>query len=259
MAFFRKSRLALTLIFLAGVATFAGGFALRGQSIDDSKTAGSCSKYDNAIQAMGYTTKYLQEWPEKFHTDVAEGIQELFEPPVIDCHAETPYDLVALDLDEESKLYKIAKDLPPWQDPVELAKLTRMDAGPILLEYLRVYECMLKEFDTFLPIEVRHELHKKAQDAGDPDRHIEISDIAFYGSDYEQTINHELAATRKAIEQSLTILMRMERLRAIEAEFECLQRASLDIRNIASLTADSAVCLPRMWDAKDPLRDMKEP
>lgn len=50
----------------------------------------------------------------------------------------------------------------------------------------------------------------------------------------------------------------MDRLRPLEAELECMQRMSIDIRNIAALSAETSACMPRTWYAKDALRDFKE-
>ena len=71
-------------------------------------------------------------------------------------------------------------------------------------------------------------------------------------------IVEELATTRDTMHRLLSLIGGMERMRILTAELECVQRASLDARNAFGLAAETASCLPRVWDHKDPLRDYNQ-
>lgn len=76
--------------------------------------------------------------------------------------------------------------------------------------------------------------------------------------DRSAIINEERVVARVTLHRVLTLIGNFGRLRPLEAELECTQRLSLDIRNISALTAETSSCLPRIWNAKDVLRDYKE-
>lgn len=144
-------------------------------------------------------------------------------------------------------LSNLAKLLPPWKDPEDMEGLAETDIGPVLLEYLRIYECTLKEERFFLP-------SRAAKDVAS--RNL-VNIPAWFGifADRWGRISEELFYARKSLERTLAYLGGMDRLRPVDASLECLQRSSLDIRNILGLTADASACLPRAWDARTSLRD----
>jgi len=133
-----------------------------------------------------------------------------------------------------------------------------MDTGIVLLEFLRAYECALVERFIFLPIEAKKEL----EEFGSQIRGMQKTTIPDVGKQMVQEmrqIQEEMSIARRTLNRTLTFIGSIDRLRPLSAELECLQRASLDIRNGMALAADTSACLPRIWNAKDPLRDLEDP
>ena len=132
-----------------------------------------------------------------------------------------------------------------------------MDVGPVLLEYLRTYECALNERKNFIGIIVPKE---NASNAGQ-NVSVSMDRILYNDTTDEQrsTIDHELAVSRATLNRTLTIIGGEDRLRPLSLDIECLKRVSLDIRNITGLISQASACLPRIRDARGSLRDLPDP
>ena len=70
-------------------------------------------------------------------------------------------------------------------------------------------------------------------------------------------IDNELLTARPALQRALIIAGGYGRLARLDKELQCIQRASLDYRNVFAVVAETSSCLPRNWGAKDPLRDTR--
>lgn len=188
----------------------------------------------------------VDAWRRIYHTTVNDVVEAHLEHTEITCTEnarETP----------SGMLLDLAAKLPPWSDDEDISRLTERDVGAVLLEHLRVYECSLKEHAFFLPSDIDEELLRRG--GGKYERSLHTEEL----SDRQEEIYAELKLSRRALHRTLTVIGGMDRLRPLNASLECLQRSSLDIRNILGLTADTAACLPRTWDARGSLRDLYTP
>lgn len=215
----------------------------------------SCTRADQQYASMFFNIYRIDDWAQAYHERVDGIIEEYLKPPEkIDC-----LNPVILPLNPVSALSSLASELPPWQNPAELANLDRNDYGIVLLEYLRLYECAMADHNLFLPMDVIRERFE--DDAGGGPLATYINGFVFESllkemKRRQRIIVEEVATARPTLERALLIVTGFTRLSPIDAELECLQRASLDLRNGLGLAADASVCLPKAWDVKDPLRDL---
>jgi hypothetical protein len=149
------------------------------------------------------------------------------------------------------KLRVLAEALPTWNDSD--IPLSEYDISRVLLEYLRIYECALMEFNEFLQYDTTLEEISRPNF-----KELFFSELMTESFGRSDIIRKERALARSSLHRVLTIIGNFGRLRPLEAELECTQRLSIDIRNVAALTAETSACMPRIWNAKDILRDFKE-
>lgn len=227
-----------------------------GRPYDEHPILAPCTRFDDRYDLLQFRDRNIDKWPDIYHDQVKRVVEEFMEPVELECNAE---DYEAL-LEPGTQLTDLAASLPTWNDPD--VPLSRFDISRVLLEYLRVYECALMEYDVFLYFDTAQEQFSEEQ-AKQGVTHVAFFD--FFFSDLldeaairAETIKRERLIARKTLKRVLTLIATAERLRPLEAELECMQRLSIDIRNTASLTAEASSCLPRVWNAKDILRDYKE-
>ena len=152
-------------------------------------------------------------------------------------------------LPPSAPLFLIAANLPPWQDPKNIARLSEQDFGAVLLEFLRIYECALKNHRNFLDINIIKDaplfsnLPLNWQEFGAERKRREI------------VIEQELRIARSALERIFYTIGNLNRLLPFLLELECIARASLDLRNVLGIVSEASACLPRVWDARGSLRD----
>ncbi len=152
-------------------------------------------------------------------------------------------------------LRDIAKKLEPWMKNETV--FGQSDTTPVLIEYLRVYECSLAERTTRLPAEIwREESERRALLPGG----LAANPFFFtklFEEWYKQSreIQLELKIARPTLDRVLGLMGTVQMSRILAQDTNCMQRASLDIRNALGLSADTAACMPRIWNAKDPMRD----
>ena len=233
-----------------------------GRAPDQYPILAPCSRFDEAYEDLGYLDKPIEEWKKAYHDAVSEVVAESLEQPKIECTA-TDYDSL---LQPGTKLEELAKKLPPWQkqddDDANEVSITRFDISRVLLEHLRVYECALSEYYEFRYYDTAAEEFRKEEEETGSERinffDYFISDLVKDTNERSAFIIKEKTIARTALHRTLTILGTMDRLLPLQAELECMQRMSLDIRNIAGLAAETSSCMPRTWNAKDVLRDYQE-
>ncbi len=220
----------------------AAGTLPPGVSDEGAPSLPPCTRYDEAFENLFADMGEFNDWPEKYESIVEALIQEhMTKAPPADCNAET----VGAPPGEELKA--IAAKLPAWQDSDAFARLAQGDLPAVLLEFLRVYECALIEHEFALPAEVSRDVA--------PDTPFLYFQEVFRRW---EVMAHELLTARPTMERLLPILIGTGRRRPLAADFECLQLLSLDIRNLVALSAETSACLPRIWDAQDPLREFPE-
>lgn len=214
---------------------------------------GPCSRDDKAYSTLDFIQKPFDDWPSTYHETVNDVLEEHFKTPDIECTADNYQSF----LKPGPKLKLLASSLPPWKDPEDAAKLTQFDVGLVLVEYLRVYECSLMEYSFFQAPEIVRERFRTESPSTVVLNYFYM-DLVKEMFKRTSIISNELRTARKTLYKMLDIIGSYDRLLPLQVELECLQRTSLDIRNVMSLTAEASSCLPRVWSAKDPLRDLEE-
>ncbi|MCF7844707.1 MAG: hypothetical protein K9M03_02670 [Kiritimatiellales bacterium] len=235
----------------------------------------------------------VSKWMKQYHSTVGAVVEESYKgsgSPV--CTASSYEQMLPL----KGSLKRLAESLPSWKkltwqipprdiDPDDfevdpqrnndnINKLSQLDVGTVLLEYLQMYECAMVERSLFL---VRDTLSQEQnrekrikelkEDASDDvleallkiikNRPLSWARYIEFVAGDRQLILQELTQARRSLERTLSFLSSYNRMRPIDMELTCLQQASLDIRNGLALAADASSCLPRIWNNKDVLRDYK--
>lgn len=264
----RISAALMIAIFIAAVAAGTES-ALRGavdtttQGENDHPILAPCSRYEERYKDKAkFDGEYLKTWEETYHKTVDEVIEEHLKTPTLACDASS----YAVFMEAGPKLKEVAKSLPTWQD--NAVRLTRFDLGRVLLEYLRVYECALDEYENGpSKYETAREVGRE-EDEGirtpDPEPSIKDFFLSIFWKDLLEEdderlkiIKREKTVARETLTRTLGVISALDRLRPLEMELQCMQQISLDIRNIAALSAEASACFPRAWSTKDILRDIK--
>ncbi|ALM10363.1 MAG TPA: hypothetical protein DEB30_00485 [Candidatus Peribacter riflensis] len=210
-----------------------------------------CSRFTEGYMQLPFATGNFAQWPTLYHEKagavVEEHLQSFLKPAK--CDATTGAEA----LPAGPKLQELARMLPSWKN----ATVSQTEVGAVLLEYLRAYECALQERLYFLHPDALEELKGRLQNAGAESEVIDISDLIAEVSEEDKTITREYATARPTLHRALTIVGGLGRLLPLHGELQCIERASLDIRNALALGAEASACLPRIWNAKDPLRDLQ--
>ncbi|MDD5041126.1 MAG: hypothetical protein PHX87_00385 [Candidatus Peribacteraceae bacterium] len=210
-----------------------------------------CSRFTDGYAQLPFQDGNFPEWPQYYHTTAAavieEHLQSFMRAPK--CAAATGNDV----LPAGPKLQELAKKLPGWKG----AAVSQWEMSSVLLEFLRAYECALQERLYFLHQDAIKTL-ENASSAQGQDTAITLTQLITQVSEEDETIARELAVARPTLNRSLAVLAGLSRLLPLHTELQCIERASLDIRNALALGAEASACLPRIWNAKDPLRDLPQ-
>jgi len=178
----------------------------------------------------------------------------------LDCRSESVEGLLKPSLTTA----RLACRLPPWENKKDLDDLSRGDTPTVLLEFLRTYECALTERRQFIKKRVGEDMRVHGFIKDDI---MDISSVTTKDKDsafdrelkdQKSKIENELDLSRPALNKALKIVSGIGKMHILEAEIECFQGVSLDLRNSFALGAETASCMPRVWDAQDSLRDSKE-
>lgn len=207
-------------------------------------TLASCSIDDSPFHDLP-----LHEWPTVYHETVSAVIEahlaamQTLPTQKLDCSA-TQYPAVFHPTDA---LRALAATLDPWSKEGRLDTLSESEIGPILLEYVRTYECALAHKRQVLLLE-------SGSGVLEADRPSLGTDSAV--ADDEKLTQEELAIARPALERTLGIVGGLDRLNPLRIEVECLKRISLDLRNDTGLLSQATACMPRVRDARTSFRDL---
>ncbi|MDD5074371.1 MAG: hypothetical protein PHO54_00690 [Candidatus Peribacteraceae bacterium] len=212
-----------------------------------------CSRYDTRFENLPFKSKNFNDWPKEYHDKVQAVVEEhlKFSSQNVRCSSG---DLDSF-LQPQSKLQALAQSLPTWKGP-NSPSLKQTDVGVVLMEFLNVYECALKERFFFLPLDSLQFL--KQQSSGRSSSAMPHSSLLPEMEQELSIIRRELALSRKTLTRTLAIIGGMNRLLPLDLELQCMAGISMDLRNASALAAEASACLPRVWNAKDSFRDLKE-
>ncbi len=205
-----------------------------------------CTGKDGPFEEMD-----LEKWPDTYHGKVSG---------VIDAHMKKMEDMSTADIQctaedypamfkASGELQALASTLEPWKKRT----VSELELAPVLLEYLRIYECSLDEKRYFLTTEQQK---SSASSAG---TQLGYGSFISGKTEDEIMIRRELATARPILERTLSIVGGLDRLKPLAMDIECLKRASVDLRNGMGLVAEAAACMPRAIDARGSLRDLAKP
>lgn len=222
--------------------------------------------FDPSVTDPVHGTPVVQYWSESYHAKVDEIVTEILTSMTLDKSKIECENLNPDDFNEATPgMLSLASKLTPWKKASELATLKKNDVNAVLLEYLRVYECVLKErkeqllYLTF----VDKQAHEDATD-DEPLKWWEVlqgetNESAVINREIGDADTGETGIARESLNRTLQLIGGMDLLQPIRVEAECLQRASLEARNAIGLSAEALSCMPRMVNAKDVLRDDEPP
>lgn len=238
---------------------------ITGALVQPTPILSSCSSANNEFFGLSYdevTTDndVVDQWSVKFHDVIDELVTAQLDETerTVECTAETMSEF----LQPTTAMQNVVQEWEPFVSDPDTTKLSRLDVGYVLLELLRQYECALQERQYFLYGQLSQELVAEQFNLGlfrdNDDSYVTAQAVSREAGEQQQKIVRELVISRKAVEQAVRMLNGKERTAIVRAEVECLERASLDIRNATGLAAEANSCLPRIWNAKDTLYDLPE-
>jgi hypothetical protein len=208
----------------------------------------SCSIEESPFKGTPFS-----EWASTYHQTVSG---------VIGADVQSLSNAICPDTDSKlpaptDQLKALAAQLPPWQSAPRRNLLSEADMGSVLLEYLRTYECAMLEYRTFF----YPELVKNAastSSATSSAHAMTITEFNTLRAQRERQISDELRVARQSLHRTLGLTGRLSRLRPVFYDINCFVAASLDLRNQLGLAAEVGSCLPRIRDAHNSLRDLKD-
>jgi len=228
------------LLLLTGCISSPSGFAWIG-----GERLAPCTAKGSTFEKMD-----TKQWPKTYHQTVSGVIEARLD--TLNNVSGTEINCSAGDYPSMMKangaLSGLATTLEPWKGKKNISEL---ELAPVLLEYLRVYECALQEkhyFQAISPLDV--------SSASSKDRSPRLGDYNTQVEEESKLISKELASARIILERSLSIVGGLDRLSPLAMDIECIKRTSLDLRNTLGLTAEAAACMPRIWDTRGSLRDL---
>lgn len=204
-----------------------------------------------AIAGGPFENVGFRQWPEAYHGTVSGVIEAHLEKlrnastAQITCTAE---DYGAM-MQANGALQSLASRLEPWKG----RQASELEMGPVLLEYLRTYECALEERRYFI---TGAQYQSSSSSSSGPS--IGYGKYVEEDAGDDALIDRELASSRIALERTLSLVGGLDRFQPLTLDIECIRRASLDLRNVLGLAAEAAACMPRALDVRGSLRDLKD-
>lgn len=225
---------------------------------------GACTRLDTDI----FDNKKFEDWETIYDDLVDKEVEEFIGERLSDPFAQRRTTAAACTSDDPAQflpapdtIQSLAMRLEPWRDLGATPEpFTQADIAPVLLELLRVYECAHVERMLFLPMEIISDEHQQRSllPGGYYANPLAYNNLYRNMQKDVDTTVERIAIARPTLEHILDLLGGLIRLRMLESEFECIERASLDLNAAMALGAEASACLPRVWNAKDPLRDPPE-
>jgi hypothetical protein len=235
--------------------------AVQGTVLQPSPILSSCSRNSTPLFDLAYAdlrrdNDVIDQWSAGFHELMATLTTEQLDPTAIEieCKAETMHEF----LKPTDAMQQVIDEWEPFTIDPNTSKLSRLDIGYVMLELLRQYECALQERLYVIEGEISEELVYEIFPGQGSNTYVTENSVTTEAQEQRTKIKRELSTTREAVEQTVRIVTSKERTTIVRAEVECLERASLDIRNATGLAAEANSCLPRIWNSKDVLIDLVE-
>lgn len=202
-----------------------------------------CSRFTEGFSRLPFASGDFDQWADLYHGNVAKVIEEHLQS----FHSSAVCDGAsgAAAAPAGTELKKLAEKLPTWKGKL----VSQTEVGSVLLEFLRAYECALEERLLFRYLDAKKAAEKK-------NRNADLDDVTVEVAAEERILRHEIAIARPTLHRTIALIGGLNRLLPLHGELQCIERTSLDIRNALALGAEVSACLPRIWNAKDPLRDL---
>lgn len=159
-------------------------------------------------------------------------------------------------------LKNLARQLPPWQDPQRLNALSETDLTSVLLEHLRLYKCALlekREGRIIDQIWTERTPSSAASASASSSKAYDFPTIWEEADFTRRKVDREVEISQVALERTIAFLGGIDRLHRPDNDLECIRRASLDLRNVLGLLAETLSCSTRIFDARGSLRDPAKP
>lgn len=187
----------------------------------------------------------VDAWVARYHATVKEIVDaDLAWTPPDSCMA-------AAAGAPTTALKNLAAQISPWRDSAaSFATLKESQIGPVLLEYLRLYECALKTAQASLSTDVVQSIGAGATNP------VTSAAFTIESARKNTIIAGERKTARLVLHRTLVAISGMQRLRPLAGSLSCIERASLDLRNVLSLAAEASTCLIRASDARGSLRTL---
>lgn len=262
-----RANVALTGLTCLALAACGPRVPMSTQTVVRGVPAGTCG-----AEGTAFFGQPLSAWPTLYHSTVggvlAEAKQVSAAAEVTDC----TNDDRAAGLPAGSALTSLARTLTPWQQ--EDVPIHQDDLTAVLLEFLRTYECSLRERESALPL-VAQGVSSQASREQDTSSSVPLPDpsagttgagrslgqttsdgrelldrgtLITWQEQEQRLISEELAVARPALTRALTLVSATQ-LDPLRTELHCLLRTSVDLRNVLSLVAEGAACVGRLEDA----------
>ena len=202
---------------------------------------------------VGSEKDTVDSWTERYHSRVNAIVEELLQKDAREpmCSADTDTSL----LPAPAGALQLASELPPWNTR-ERILVAREETSLVLLSYLRGYQCALLERSLVLNAEIVSDA-LATESVGLPSQE-RVYDLFAEYTEQRAKIQFELQTARPALQSTLRVLSGLQRFDALDAQTVCIERATLDAHNAVALGAEAMSCLPRIWDSRDPLRDLPQ-
>lgn len=213
--------------------------------------------FARTFQEISRDNDIVDLWKEAYHARIDELITQQLDDqyftPVCDAENFSEF------LQPTPIMQQTIGEFDAWSEDPEANNLSRLEIGLVTYEVLRSYECALFERKAYMISQITDEIAFEQFGNSQPDPNeqfaVALSAISREYQDQYVKIMQELETARPALEQVLRIVNGKERTKILEAEIDCLQRASLDLRNVTSLAAEANSCLPRIWNSREVYRD----
>ncbi len=213
----------------------------------------ACSKSTSEIKALFPEDDSFEKIRDDYHEKVDKIVEELLTPGTETC-IDSGTEQGGRKLKE---LRELGEKLPGTR--AAAGKLTASDAPGVLLEYLRLYECVLNERSWYLPLQVLDNNIEEQKEGGQKSSTPNLGELGEGLTKAVPLVAREQVLARRTLERMLTALHATLMARTVEDDAGCFLRSSFDAKNAFGLAQEASMCLPRTWDAKDVLRDLPTP
>jgi hypothetical protein len=263
--------LALGTLLLGGCSYWSGGSRLSGEALAPCTGSGSMfasllpltipqnqEDYDR-MRRDGRAPMSIQQAAQLYHQTVGGVIDahmELHTNKASVCQ-ETPANAGA-----SGPLSALAASLPPWKSETRKNALMEREMHGVLLEYLRIYQCSLLEYKDAAYEPAISWWYTQQNLTVVSDEYVDSisrENALTAAGEIQRLVDREAGIARTALQRTLAFVGGVDRLHAGDVDFECVRRASMDLRNVMGLLSEALSCSAKALDARGSLREPKSP